>query len=85
MNPNKRFYACAFLRTKKDYYTNALDENDEQESATPQIFWCGKTFVQFGPDGQEATTDNCQKGRACFCESIAGNTIDLEPFGKSPD
>jgi hypothetical protein len=79
MTLNKRFHACAFIRTKKDYYKDAFNQQDEQESATPQIFWCGKTFVQFGPDGEEATIETCQKGRSCFCESIIGHAIDLEP------
>ncbi|HWP30496.1 MAG TPA: hypothetical protein VNK96_02040 [Fimbriimonadales bacterium] len=59
--------ACAFLRCKQDF---VHAEFSERESASPRIYWCGKTLSNFGPDGEIAEIEICQPGRECFSETI---------------
>lgn len=68
MNP--RVSACAFLRCKQDTYDDPFSEDTAWESAMPRAWWCGKTFKDIGPDGEEAEVLSCQEGRTCFCSSV---------------
>lgn len=67
-----RATACAFLRTKNDYYAI-------HESTMQPIWWCGRTLGAFGPDGEISDLEMCQPGRECFCDTIAGNALPIEP------
>jgi hypothetical protein len=65
-----RATACAFLRTKHDFYA-------VHEGSLEKIYWCGKTLGQFGPDGEIAELETCQRERSCWCDTIAGNALPL--------
>ncbi len=64
--------ACAFLRTKNDYYA-------AHEGSLLPIWWCGRTLGSFGPDGDIAEVEICQSERGCYCDTITGNALPLEP------
>lgn len=70
MNP--RVTACAFLRCKNDTYDDPFSEDAAWESVMPRAWWCGKTFKDVGPDGEEVEILACQPGRSCHCTSVAG-------------
>jgi hypothetical protein len=59
-----RITACAYLRCKKDFYIPPTEE-PEEETLTPQDYWCGQTLSPFGPDEEIADLKTCQPGRAC--------------------
>jgi len=73
-----RATACAFLRTKHDYYAI-------HEGSRPPIWWCGRTLGSFGPDDEIADLESCQPGRTCHCETIAGNALPMDPQEAHPD
>ncbi len=64
-----RMTACAYLRCKKDFYIPPTEE-PEEETLTPQDYWCGRTLSPFGPDEELAELKTCQMGRSCYCSAM---------------
>ena len=54
---------CKHLRCKEMYY-DAHGQQDE--GAFPQVYWCQKTFENFGPDKGEVDSEECCTDRKCF-------------------
>jgi hypothetical protein len=73
---NLQLTSCAFLRTKNDFVTYP-EKDDNDESMTPKVYWCGKTLSEFGPDGEQTGLSECQQERTCYCEKPTDYT---KPF-----
>jgi hypothetical protein len=55
---------CEYLRWKGLYIDEAYDPAIQQ--GDERIFWCLKTQINIGPDGQLVDNYECSPGRACY-------------------
>ncbi|MBI2426056.1 MAG: hypothetical protein HYV27_24745 [Candidatus Hydrogenedentes bacterium] len=54
---------CKCLRSKEMYHERYGKAEDACSSG---VYWCNKTYDNFGPDGGEVSQEECFPGRECF-------------------
>jgi hypothetical protein len=56
---------CQDLRTKTIYYGRGEETPEIVDGSDTALYWCLRTMLPIGPDGEEARPDLCGRGRPC--------------------
>lgn len=57
---------CANLRWKGMFIPAEWDRSVQVQHCNDRSFWCHKTQIPLGPDGQVVDDYECHEGRNCF-------------------